>query len=44
LQGALAAYQSAEREFYRQHPKPDEPPLYLIRKTESLIEKLEAKP
>lgn len=40
LGGALAAYQSAMREYYLQHPKPYEAPRYLIFKTESLMEKL----
>jgi tetratricopeptide (TPR) repeat protein len=40
LRGALEAYQSAVREYYRQHPKPYEAPRYLIYKTTSLMEKL----
>lgn len=40
LEGALAAYQSATREYYQQRPKPYEAPRYLIVKTESLMEKL----
>lgn len=44
LKGALAAYQTAEREFYTQYPKSYEAPLYLIDKTNNLRQKLKGQP
>jgi tetratricopeptide (TPR) repeat protein len=44
LKGALAAYQMAESKFYAQYPKSEEPPLYLIYKTTSLMQKLGGQP
>jgi len=41
---ALAAMDKALHEFYRQHPHPDEPPAYLIRKSMELRKKLGGQP
>jgi lipopolysaccharide biosynthesis regulator YciM len=43
LGGALATYEAAKSQFYRQHPDSYEPPLYLIDKTTSFTAKLEEK-
>ncbi len=44
LRGALTAYRKAKHEFCQQYPNSSEPPLYLIYKTSSLMNKLEGKP
>jgi tetratricopeptide (TPR) repeat protein len=44
LQGALTAFQTATGEFYRQHPHSYEAPLYLIGRTEDILEKLHPRP
>ena len=43
-QGALESYQTAETQFYIQHPDSYEPPTYLIRKSMELRKKLGGQP
>lgn len=44
LQGALESYQTAETQFYIQHPDSYEPPAYLIRKSMELRKNLKSNP
>lgn len=43
LKDALAAFETATAEFYRQNPDSYEAPVYLIRKTSSLMERLRSR-